>query len=256
MTDVAGRATGLDELAAVLGRARWLDLSPVIQPGMPRWPTHPDVEIHRDARTHEEHGYFAQTLVLPEHSGCHVDAPAHLRTDGDQTTIDRFALDALAGPAVKYDLSAEGLQPGETLTYRRFRGIAEARDLPVRAGDVVLFEFGWDRHFMREQAGEDGAAGWWGANAPGLDEDICRSLAEAGIRAVGSDTAGCDIAVREGRIASSPGHTTWFLPRGIPIIEGLFRLAAAPARFYFLALPLKIDAGSGSPLRAVGLLAD
>lgn len=253
MTRGTSAASGLDHLTALLGGATWLDLSPVIRTDMPRWPTHPDVEI-QSSRTHEEHGYFAQTLVLPEHSGCHVDAPAHLRSAGATTTIDEFALDALAGPAVKYDLTAEELKPGEALSYQRFSEIAAARDLHAQAGDIVLFEFGWDEHYRREESGDADAAGWWGANAPGLDEGICRSLAEAGVRAVGSDTAGCDIAERDGEILSSPGHTTWFLPRGIPIIEGLANLAAVPSRFFFLALPLKVDGGSGSPLRAVGLL--
>ena len=43
-------------------------------------------------------------------------------------------------------------------------------------------------------------------------------------------------------------------PRRILIIEGLCNLAALPAVSYFLALPLRIDGGSGSPLRPVALI--
>jgi len=240
-------------LASAFASSRLIDLTPVIRPHMPRWPTHPDVEILRGARTHEEHGYFAQTLVLPEHSGCHVDAPAHLVADGSGMSIDNFTLDALIGPAKKFDLSGEDLQPGEVLSLARFEVLAAKQGMPV-AGDIVLFQFGWDEHFDREIAGEPGHQGWWGANAPGLDDDVCRTLHEIGIRAVGSDTAGCDIAVRDGQIVSSPGHHTWFLPKGTPVVEGLYNLAAAPEAFFFMALPLKIDAGSGSPLRAVALV--
>lgn len=227
-----------------------VDLSPLIEAGMPRWPTHPDVGVERDARTIEQHGYFAQTLVLPEHSGCHVDAPAHL---GFGATVDELAVDTLVGPAKKIDASREELGPGDVLSYRRYRQIADQAGLTVSAGDIVLFEFGWDQHYADEVAGTL-ERGWWGANEPGLDENVCRSLHEVGVRAVGSDTAGCDIAERGGEIVSSFGHSTWFLPRGIPIVEGLQGLARVPAEFMFVALPLRIAGGSGSPLRAVGVV--
>lgn len=241
----------LDELAALMAGAEYIDLSPVISTNMPRWPTHPDVEIRHDARTFVEHGYYAQNLLLPEHSGCHVDAPVHLLADG--RSIDHFPLDALIGPAKKVDVTGVGLGPGEALSFPVFQQLLASASLTVESGDIVLFEFGWDRHFDAERT-NPGGIGWWGTNEPGLDEDSCRFLFESEVKAAGSDTAGCDIAARDGVIFSAPGHETWFLPRGLPIIEGLYGLAAVPTEFFFLALPLRIEGGSGSPLRAVGLL--
>jgi arylformamidase len=231
-----------------------VDLSPTIDSNMPKWPTHPDVGILRDARTVAVHGYFAQTLVLPEHAGCHVDAPAHLRGPDSGGTVDTLPLDTLIGPAKKFDLTAEGLEPGQTLSFARFERLAEAQALPIERGDIVLFEFGWDEHFRDELARPSERRSWWGSNMPGLDEDTCRYLSEAGVRAVGADTAGVDIAVVDGRIVSAPGHERWFLPRGILSIEGLYGLTKVPAKFIFVALPLKIAGGSGSPLRAIGLI--
>jgi kynurenine formamidase len=72
-----------------------------------------------------------------------------------------------------------------------------------------------------------------------------------GVAAVASDTWGCDTSRRDDEAGHSPGHNTWFLPRGIPIVEGLVGLATAPATGLFVALPLKIRRGSGSPLRVV-----
>ena len=250
MTEI-GETLGV---AAALGACDLVDLSPTIDTNMPRWPTHPDVGILRDARSVAIHGYFAQTIVLPEHSGCHVDAPAHLRPPDSGGTVDTFALDALIGPAKKFDVSREGLAPGEVLSFAQFERLGTAAGLRIDRGDIVLFEFGWDKHFQDEVAQPSHRRGWWGANEPGLDEDICRYLSEAGVRAVGSDTAGCDIAELDGRIVSAFGHQQWFLPRGIPIVEGLYGLAQAPSSFVFLALPLKIAGGSGSPLRAIGLV--
>jgi len=44
------------------------------------------------------------------------------------------------------------------------------------------------------------------------------------------------------------------LENQILIIENLANLDALPSFFVFLALPLKIRGGSGSPIRAVALL--
>ena len=43
------------------------------------------------SRTFERDGYFCQTVVLPEHAGTHVDAPAHVRADLSDATVERMA---------------------------------------------------------------------------------------------------------------------------------------------------------------------
>jgi kynurenine formamidase len=87
-----------------------------------------------------------------------------------------------------------------------------------------------------------------------MDEDLCRFFSERGVKAVGTDTVSADLGQKDNVTVAMHGHRTWFLPRDILIIEGLLNLARAPARFYFIALPLKILGGSGSPLRPVGIV--
>jgi kynurenine formamidase len=43
----------------------------------------------------------------------------------------------------------------------------------------------------------------------------------------------------------------YFLPNGIPIVEGLVGLGAAPSHGVFVGAPLKVAGGSGAPLRAL-----
>ena len=105
--------------------------------------------------------------------------------------------------------------------------------------------FGWESHYL------DAGGTWWAANAPGLAEDACAYLVDRGVGLVGSDTATCDTAVRDGIIVSQGGHQRYFLPNGIPIVEGLVGLGAAPARGVFVGAPLKVAGGSGAPLRAL-----
>ena len=53
------------------------------------------------------------------------------------------------------------------------------------------------------------------------------------------------------QIGHGPGHSSWFLPRGILIVEGLRGLANVAATGLIVAIPLKIKGGTGSPLRVL-----
>jgi arylformamidase len=240
------------QFATLLARCEVVDLAPVLFTNMQRWSTHPDLAIIDNARNFEQNGYFLQTLVLPEHVGCHVDVPAHFHRSMPDKTIDTFPPDCVMGPAKKVDVSGLGLGPGQLLTLAQFQQAADAAGISVEAGDVVIVEFGWDKNLPG--GSEDRPDDWWGANNPGFAEDLCAWLAGQHVKAVGTDTVSADLAQAEGVTVADHGHRTYFLPNGILIIEGLQNLAGVPPVFYFLALPLRIRGGSGSPLRPVGLV--
>ena len=68
----------VDALVAALDGLEAVDLSPTLRSAMPRFFAHPEFHIIDDARLIERDRYRLQTLVLPEHVGPHVDAPAHV----------------------------------------------------------------------------------------------------------------------------------------------------------------------------------
>lgn len=244
----------IENLSNVLGSMQIVDLSPLLYSNMPHWPTNPDVFFVEDARTYAQHGSFAQTLILPEHSGCHVDAPAHAPGDRRSQTIDMFPVNVLMGTAKKFDLSQEDYGPGDLVSLHKVEELMTKLAITLERNDIVLFEFGWDKYLLGIEKNPPKEWNWWGENEPGLDENLCRYLSDMGVKAVGSDTPACDIAQVRGRITGGgSGHLTHFLPRGIFIIEGLHNLALVPATFYFMAFPLKIKGGSGSPLRPIAL---
>ena len=243
----------IQELALLLSSMSVVDLSPIFSTNMPGWHSHPNVMIVDDARNFEQNGYFLQTILLPEHSGCHVDAPAHVLPDKADQTIDIFPANTLFGVAKKIDLSQENYAPGDLVPLNKVQEVARQAAITIEQGDIVVFDFGYDRYLIDGEKKLVPRGNWWGKNEPGLAEDVCRFLAEAGVKAVGSDTPGCDIAQINGRVTAGFGHEQYFLPNGIFIIEGLYGLAKVPACFYFLALPLKIKGGSGSPLRPIAL---
>jgi kynurenine formamidase len=244
----------LAAFATALGRLSVVDLSPTLYTNMQQWATHPDVAIVPNARNFKQDNYFLQTLVMPEHSGSHVDAPAHVLPDRANETIDTFAPTVLWGPAKKVDLSDKKWLPGDLVSVDYFRAKVDEQRINIEENDILLVEFGWDRYLVGVDV--DHAKGrWWGGNMPGFSDALCRYIASLRPRAVGTDTAACDIAAVDGRVVTEEwGHRRDFLPNGILILEGIVNLAKMPTEFYFIALPLKIRGGSGSPLRVIGLV--
>lgn len=237
----------MSSLVEVIRRARVIDASPELRNGMPLFPGHPEVKLDPHARTHSRDGYFLQTLSLGEHSGSHVDAPAHALAARGDATIDVFPAERFVLPYVLLDLSPLSLGPGQLASADDLRR-TEPGAGRLEPGDAVLLHFGWDHHYPAPD-------GWWAANSPGLAEDACEYLVEREVSMVGSDTATCDTAVVEGRIVADYGHSKYFLPNDILIVEGLVGLASAPSHGVFVGAPLRITGGSGSPIRAL-LLAD
>jgi arylformamidase len=248
-----GNSDRIKELVAFLGHFNVVDLSPVLSSNMPKWWTHPDLAIVTNARNFEQHGYFLQTLYLPEHIGCHVDAPSHGLRDHPEQSIDSYKPLVISGIAKKADVSSRDWKPGELLSLADFQKEAELKGYEVEKDDIVFVDFGWDKYLIEADQNHE-VGEWWGSNTPGFEEDLCRYLRDVGVKAVGTDTVSADIASINGEVTSAFGHEKYFLPNNILILEGVFNLRLVPSIFYFLALPLKIKDGSGSPLRPIALV--
>ncbi|HET8995206.1 MAG TPA: cyclase family protein [Acetobacteraceae bacterium] len=238
------QANPVTQVAAALRGMRVVDLSPLLERGIPNWPMHPPLVIDK-AREKERDGYYCQLLMISEHTGTHVDAPVHFHPQMENASIDCFSPDTLIAPAVVYDFADRNLKPGELITrdmveaYERDHGVAVAR------GEIALINFGWMQRYWRT----DSQSTWFVKNAPGIAEDAVIFFKERGIRAIGCDTVACDMAVVDGQGLDTPGHITHWLPNRILIIEMLTNLDKLSPRCLFVATPLKIREGSGSPIR-------
>lgn len=194
-----------------------LDIRLQVWPGDTPFTRRVDSDIARGART------TGSTLTLTAHCGAHADAPAHYRADGcDMATCDL----------------ADYLGPCEVLRVDVPRGgVIEPHHLPaeIRA-PRVLFATGT---FPNTAAfNQDFAA---------LTVATVDRLHAAGVRLIGIDTPSVD---RFADSAALPVHTR-IGAHDLRILEGL-RLAEVPAGVYeLIALPLRIVAGDGSPVRAV-----
>jgi kynurenine formamidase len=234
-------ATAVAELRGL----RVHDVSPTIQTGLPIFQAFEPPEI-TTISTHEEVGVAAYQLRMSEHTGTHVDAPFHFVPDGQ--TIDEVPIDALfLRPFKKYDLSNTPHEPGELIELDELKQAGEDAGLALEAGDVAIVDMGWERYLPDGE--EPRESEWWGHNEPGLSNEACAYLADSGVVAVASDTPACDLASKDGEIKAAHGHSEHFLPRGILIVESLRGLSQVPPTGLFVALPLKIAGGTGSPLR-------
>lgn len=236
----------MSDLVDAIRRARVFDVSPSLDRGTPVFPGHPELQIDA-ARTHERDGYFTQRISFGEHTGSHVDAPAHALADRPDATIDTYPARRFVAPYALLNLESLALGPGELASDGDLMAAAERAGVALRPGDAALLCFGWDVHRPRGQ--------WWAANTPGLDESACAWLLEQSVGLVGSDTPTADTAVVDGRIVAEHGHLRYFLPNDVLLIEGLLGLTDMPPSGVIVAAPLKIAQGSGAPARVL-LLTD
>jgi kynurenine formamidase len=116
----------------------------------------------------------------------------------------------------------------------------------IRPGDVVLLRTGWARFW------DDAARFIAQVHGPGPGEAGARWLSSRGIFAAGSDT----VAFEKVPDSNMPVHVHLLVESGIHIIECLnLEQLAAERRytFLFVATPLKIRGGTGSPIRPLAL---
>ena len=231
--------------------ARIVDLTLTLKDGLRTWDIKPPFTLlpYMNAATFKL-GFSTRLLVMEDHTGTHVDASLHfydgMRRTPKGRSIAELPLEKLYGDAVCVDVSAKS--GAEPVTAEMLAAAVEKQHLEIRPGDIVLIRF-W--------------SGAWGGDAflgaRGLTKDACEWLLERGAKCVGVDHPNL-----EGRIADDlgntdcPGHVLFLHPdREIPIIENLVGLKAVRGkRFRFLALPLKIDGATGSPVRAIALVDD
>jgi len=237
--------TDVSALTATLQAARIIDLSQVLEEHMPNYPTHS--KFYHNLWGSYWHGDRSLTyqMVLNEHNGTHVDAPAHFISDAKpeaRTTIERVPVARLIGRGVRLD--CREFREGEYVR-RSFVIQWEAAHGELAAGDIVLFDFGWAAHWGLRPNNKRYLADW-----PGVSLEAAEYLIEKSVAAIGVDTLSPDPPEA---LRTKPIHPV-VLEKQVLIIENLCNLHLLPDFFLFLALPLKIREGSGSPIRAVGLV--
>jgi kynurenine formamidase len=191
------------------------------------------VEITPNTNIQRE-GYNTTNLKLYSHAGTHADAPRHFLDDG--MTLEHVDLNKCAGPALVIDVSHRG--PNDLITVADLGACAAE----VGPGARVLLYTGWDAHAEQPD---------YRTSFPRISRELARWLVGRGVWLVGVEMP--SVAALHDRAELTEVHQ--ILLRGeVVIVECLTNLRLLPPEVFFVALPLKIQGGDGSPVRAVAVL--
>ncbi len=234
----------LPNLLEMFRGARIVDLSQTLEEHMPHFPTH-SMFFHNLWGSYWHGGRsLSYQLVMHEHNGTHVDAPAHFISDAKphaHLTIDQVPVARLMGRGVHLDCRA--CKESDYVSRRQIEDW-ESQHGAIAPGDIVLFDFGWSARWGLRPHDQPYVEYW-----PGVSMEVAEHLISKNVAALGVDTLSPDPPEA---LRTNPIHPV-VLEKDLLIIENLTNLGELPDFFLFLAFPLKIRAGSGSPIRAVAM---
>ena len=217
------------------------------------WPTSTSAfHLERESHGVTPGGWFyaANSFSTPEHGGTHLDAPIHFYEKGQ--TADQVPLNRLIAPAIVINVAdSAAANPDYLLSVEDVERFEE-RHGPIPRGAIALVHTGWDRRWPDRKAyfGDDTPGDASKLHFPSFGGAAAALLLERGVVAIGLDTPSID-----------GGNTTGFqvhrltAARNVPGFENLRSLDRLPPQgAIVIALPMKIEGGSGGPLRAVALV--
>ncbi|HSV99971.1 MAG TPA: cyclase family protein [Sedimentisphaerales bacterium] len=206
---------------------RIIDLTVPLETGLTGFTIEP-------ARTLEHDGWNAATLGLYSHCGTHMDAPLHFGVSDE--TIDQIPLHRCMGPAWVADLT--GIEPRALIGVGH---LGRTKD-NVCAGDGLLLRTGWSRHIGNPSYRDA---------LPRVSIELARWCIEKGVRLLGVEPP--SIADVNNIEELTAVHTV-LLGAGVIVVEGLANLdQIGRDKVTFMAFPLRIVGGDGSPVRAIAI---
>ena len=233
---------------------RMIDLSHAYASDTLYWPTDTTgFRLDTLAEGQAPGGYFyaAKQFATAEHGGTHLDAPNHFADGGDDAAS--IPLDRLILPGIVIDVSeAAAADPDYLVTVEDVTAWEEEHGR-VPAGSAVLIRTGWATRWPDALAylGDDTPGETGNLHFPGIGEAATRLLGEerrAGL--LGIDTASIDNGQSTDFIAHQIGAAA-----GVPNLENVADLSGLPPTGFLLAaLPMKIEGGTGAPVRIVALI--
>ena len=263
-----------DYTRQLLDKARIFDLGQPIYPGMPHHPNQPPfgyvlLKKHGDITIGDQNISFCNDLfMMGGHTGTHLDALGHVACDNRvfndidisnrqdyQNGLQVLSIDETA-PVVRRGVLLDipgslgvGVLPNEFgVGEQEMRDACAHAAVEIQKGDVVLIRTGWIQYWEDREKYLSVKQG-----VPGVVESGARFLASRRAGFVGSDTTAFE------RVPPHhlPCHVILLKENGIQIMEmlNLEELSANGIHeFLFIALPLKIRGGAGSPVRPIAII--
>jgi len=217
------------------------------------WPTAKPFHLDKvnEGRTPAGFWYSSYNYSGSEHVGTHLDAPFHF-AEGKWTT-EQIPLAQTIGPAAVIDIRRKtGKDPDYRLAIEDIRAWENAYGR-LAAGAIVLIHSGWGKYWgdRKRYFGTDEPGNVTDLHFPGLSPQAAEFLVkQRRVKAVGIDTPSID----HGPSIDFAAHQI-LGAANVPIFENVARLELVPRKgATVFAIPMKIQGGSGAPLRIFGLL--
>jgi kynurenine formamidase len=237
-----------------LARAELVDLTHAFNAQTLYWPTSPArFKLDELAYGPTPGGWFYSSYMLstPEHGGTHLDAPIHFAEGAH--TADQIPLTRLIAPAVVIDVAAQAQRDRDyrltVADVERF----EQQHGRIQAGTIVLLRTGWSSYWpdAKRYLGDDTPGDASKLSFPSFGAEAARLLVEQRkVGALGADVASIDYGASKDFIVHRIA-----LGANVPGFENLTNLERVPATgAVVIALPMKIEKGSGGPLRAIAIV--
>ena len=261
----------MPDLLEALGSSRVFDLEQLRYAGAPSHPAHQPGFNYFLHRHHARGAPEARTgasgiVVMPEHSGTHIDALAHqaenlmlhggvhvdsgIQTSAGFRVLGIETMAPLVSRGVLLDVAGpKRLPPEHSITAQELERARDAAGVEIREGDAVLVRTGYGA-LWADPAGYLRGAGVSAAGSSWLIDQK--------VSAVGADNMAWDVMgpIDPELGVTLPGHVLLLVRAGIPIVENLNleKLAAAGVHeFAFVCLPLKMRGATGSPVRPIAI---
>lgn len=186
------------------------------------------------AKRLEVEGWNATTLTLYSHAGTHMDAPKHFLPGG--ASLDEQDLSVCIGPATVVDLAPA--EPRQLITVEDLSAAADS----IEAGARLLLRTDWHKRYGTAEYRNE---------LPRISQELAEWLVERKVAMVGVEPP--SVADVNNARELTDVHQTLF--RGnVLIVEGLANLdQISSTNIEFIALPMKVIGGDGSPVRAIAI---
>jgi kynurenine formamidase len=234
-----------------LSSGSWIDLTHAFNAKSIYWPTAKmfEKEVVFEGQTDGGFYYSAYNFSAAEHGGTHLDSPVHFAEGG--LTADALPVEQLIGTGVVIDVTRQSAKNVDYLVTVQDIEAHEQKHGAIPRGAIVLINTGRaalypDRAEYMGTA-ERGAGAVAKLHFPGLSKQGAELLVKRGISAVGIDTPSIDYGQSQGFEA----HVT-LMTNNIPAFENVADMTGLPPTgTTIIALPMKIEGGSGGPLRII-----
>jgi arylformamidase len=210
------------------------DISVSISNTLVTWPGDPGIRVERSLDLHCGDPATVSMLHMGSHTGTHVDAFSHFKTNGQ--SLDQLDLSVYIGRALVVEIEdPHAVTLGELQRNPHF--------LDIRKAERILFKtINSERDWARQAFNE----GFCHLNPHAAD-----FLIELGVKLVGIDYLSVEsYRAKELYDEDAPTHHR-LMDAGVYIVEGLNLKNIKPGWYELICLPLKISDGDGAPARVV-----